>query len=163
MRKDVRTGAVIGGLLIAVLILYGVVASRSHKKPGVQPVALGTDKTIPDAPGGADHPDATPTDTAPAPIDAGPTPAPNSGVPAPAPTGPDSANPAAPTPDSAAPAKGGVSWAALLRADNVENLMPVQTQTPDPSAMDVGSRGGRPTPTEAPPVAPSPRHSAADN
>ncbi|HWE03436.1 MAG TPA: LysM peptidoglycan-binding domain-containing protein [Tepidisphaeraceae bacterium] len=155
MRKDVRTGAIIGGLLIAVLILYGVVASRSHsKKPGGEPVALGTDKNTPagpDAPGGTDRPDGAPVSTDPAPAgpaDSAPTPAPNSGAPSATPPGFDSATP----PSDTGGAKPGANWAALLSAEHVESLMPLQTQTPDAS-----NPGARPPVNELP--QPSPRRS----
>jgi len=163
MRKDVRTGAVIGGLLIAVLILYGVVASRSHKKPGGEPVALGTEKNVPDVPG--DHPDGTPTapDATPAPAGDATVAGSGTGAPVTPPPGADLPNPAGPKPDSSAASKTGVSWAALLRADNVENLMPVQSQTPDPTAMDAGAHTGSAHPAVAEAPRPSPKRSAPDN
>src|SRR5689334_1009108 len=63
MRKDVKIGFAIGGVLVAVLVVYVLAVSGGKKDAGVQlvdaptPVPVGTTATA-----GSEHPAAQPTD-----------------------------------------------------------------------------------------------------
>lgn len=151
MRKDVRLGAAIGGILIAVLVVYGIVISRghSHKKTAVKLVVPENDKTASGADangasaaadGSSIVPPATPDGSAghEGPADLSPPPAAavtGNGVvtPAPVETPPATAN-LGPAISDATPAKHSANWGALLSADNVEDYM--RTRTPDPAGSD---------------------------
>lgn len=130
MRKDVRLGAVIGGLLIAVLVVSSVVSSRNKGKKAVAPVALESSGPAADAP--ADH--AAPADGAAPAAEGASAEAPAAPAAPGSPVGPVSAEPApaAPAPASPAPAdpvRHGADWATRLSADGDVNL----TRTPDPA------------------------------
>ncbi len=96
MRKDVRAGVAIGGILIAVLIVYAVVVSKNHN------TGKKTDAVTIDTSKGSPTGDS-----------AGPAPTPDSAQPA---IG-DHADPAA-TPDSSGPASPAIAPAVPARPEN---------------------------------------------
>jgi nucleoid-associated protein YgaU len=172
MRKDVRIGAIIGGIIIGVVIVWTIIASTGRGK-AKDPIVIDGGKGIPPtpaAPSPATPNTGAPVGGAPTPAPAAPT-APESGntaatagrdtspevatgAPAPtppaAPATPEGTSPLPLAPDPAAvtePAAGrnSANWAALLGADHVEgDLQPVRTHTPAPAAA----------PIDPPPVTP---------
>jgi nucleoid-associated protein YgaU len=148
MRKEVKLGTAIGGVLVAVLIVYAVVNKGHSKKATVVVLEDGKSKTGEQA--------ATPGQTG-----AGdPGPAAPAGDPAPVPRDPvgDSAQgnpPTVPgtgvgpshseeTADSTPPASSATDWKTLLSAENPEISTPVHTRTPDPATDGAG--GNNPVP-----------------
>jgi nucleoid-associated protein YgaU len=171
MRRDLHIGLAIGGVLLAVLIVWGVVVSGSKKHKDVTLQTVGNPAT--------DIPPASPADATPAPAatDSNPSsiaPPPiiiAAPAPAPAPTAVASDNN---TPAPATTAKKGDEWVGLLAgttpapllpasdtSKQIDAAAPIVTQTPDPigpvtSAVQPGSQqipapaADATTPTPAP-------------
>jgi nucleoid-associated protein YgaU len=168
MRRDLHIGLAIGGVLLAVLIVWGVVVNGSKKHKEVTLQTVGGTAT--------DIPPATPTDTTPAPAASDNTP------PAVAPAvimmpGPQPTND---TPAPATSAKKGDEWVGLLAGttpaplipsgDNskqIDAAAPIVTQSPDPSgsiasAVQPGSQAF-PAPAAAVDTTPTPPAAASTN
>ncbi len=158
LRKDVKIGLSIGGVLLAVLIVYGIVGS--HNKHHLNAVALDKSgsKTVEPAGGtGGDIPPPVKTEDKTA--DAGTAShKATASTDGPAPSGPvagaqapgDSATPPASTDD-----KKGTNWAILLSDDKAGEV--ARTQTPPLAASDTHVAVDRASSTDrgtAPPVAP---------
>jgi nucleoid-associated protein YgaU len=158
MRKDVRIGAIIGGVLMAVLVVYAIIASTTHKP--TKAVVIDGGKSSPSgANSGGAYVAPTPDTTAPPRddrSDAGATPTRDTSTDtsSPAPGGVavtpiPGASPATPTvgdrasatpPSDPAAGRGPANWAALLSADHLEaEFQPVKTSTPDPALAPVDS------------------------
>jgi len=130
MRKDLNIGLAIGGVLLAVLIVWGVVVSGSRKHKEVTLQTVGGTAT--------DIPPAAPTDTTPP-----PAPADTPAVVTPPPIVMPAPQPATDTPASA---KKGDEWVGLLAgttpaplisaaeaSKTIDPTPPIVTQSPDPS------------------------------
>lgn len=160
MRKDVRIGVIIGGVLIAVLVVYAIIASTTHKSTkvvidGVKPNPSATSsRGLSAAPNPdiaplphddhVDHADpaATPThdpstdSSTRAPGGVAVTAVPGSSAATPAVH--DQPQPTVTPPADPAAGHSATNWAALLSADHLEaEFQPVTTRTPDPAVTPV--------------------------
>ena len=136
MRKEVRLGTAIGGIFVAVLIVYAVVIPKSNKPTNKKsPVVLETGKspasgadagpaTGTDSAGGADvHPSDTGAPQPSEPMRSNVPAIPSPAAPADSNTGVVNGGPAVASPaDEAPPTRGAANWAALLSADHVDEL-----------------------------------------
>lgn len=117
MRKDVHIGLAIGGVLLAVLIVWGVVVSGSKKQVRQVTLDTTTDKASP----------SSAANDIPPPLTAAPT----SDAPSTPPTVTPAPSPADPTPAPAAPGK--KDWSALMSGKTTLDAEPLKTETPAPS------------------------------
>jgi len=129
MRKDLNIGLAIGGVLLAVLIVWGVVVSGSKKQTKQVTLDTGGDKSLPDS-GASDIP--PPLTPAPAADPTGSAPA---VAPLPDPT-PAPAAPATPAASASSPQK---DWAALMTGKITLDPAPEKTETPAPAAAPSSS------------------------
>ncbi|HWE96188.1 MAG TPA: LysM peptidoglycan-binding domain-containing protein [Tepidisphaeraceae bacterium] len=145
MRKEVKIGTAIGGVLVAVIVVSALVNKGNSKKHDA--VVLDTGKPAAGTGDQTGTPDHTPAgDPASVARPADPVP-PSHDTTGDAPAGGQVTPPAAPThPDDSADAshspKSGTNWQILLSAEHPDEIMtPVHTNTPDPAGS-----GGTPTP-----------------
>ena len=127
MRRELRVGMAIGGVLLAVVVVYGIVAG--HAKKHSTPIAAATDKAAPAPEKGTDG---RPDDAA---------------SPTPAPPAPSTDDKPAPSPDATASAAGaekseasagkGAVWDKLYSSNVPESSIPaLLSTTPDPALPD---------------------------
>jgi nucleoid-associated protein YgaU len=150
MRKEVKIGTAIGGVLVAVIVVSALVNKGHSKKHDDVALDVGKPSATGDQTGTADHSPAGDAGAIAHPTD--PTP-PSHDTVGDAPTGGQVTPPPPPTPshsddsaDASHSPKSGTNWQILLSAEHPDDMMPVRTHTPDP-ASETGTGG-----TVTPPV-----------